>query len=162
MTALALSPLATLSRRRFQLTVRTPRELLVPLLTPIMFALVIAPSLKTALHTGTSYESYVAIGTIGLLIPLNTMFAGLGRELVELRVDGDASAALASLRSVGIAHDNAFTVGATVTVPLNGHSSREAIAAIHELGLADAVSARRPTLDDVYLRLTGGRLAEAA
>jgi ABC-2 type transport system permease protein len=43
-----------------------------------MFALVIAPSLKTALHTGTGYESYVAIGTIGLLIPLNTMFAGLG------------------------------------------------------------------------------------
>ena len=78
MTALALSPLATLSRRRFQLTVRTPRELLVPLLTPIMFALVIAPSLKTALHTGAGYESYVAIGTIGLLIPLNTMFAGLG------------------------------------------------------------------------------------
>jgi hypothetical protein len=49
-----------------------------------------------------------------------------------------------------------------VTVPLNGHSSREAIAAVHELGLAEAVSARRPTLDDVYLRLTGGRLADAA
>jgi ABC-2 type transport system permease protein len=78
MTALALSPLATLSRRRFQLTARTPRELVVPLLTPIMFALVIAPALKTALHTPSSYESYVAIGTIGLLIPLNTMFAGLG------------------------------------------------------------------------------------
>src|SRR5512135_3280813 len=78
MTALALSPLATLSRRRLQLTARTPRELLVPLLTPIMFALVIAPALKSALHTPASYESYVAIGTIGLLIPLNTMFAGLG------------------------------------------------------------------------------------
>jgi ABC-2 type transport system permease protein len=78
MTTAALSPLATLSRRRFQLTARTPRELVVPLLTPIMFALVIAPALKTALHTGTSYESYVAVGTIGLLIPLNTMFAGLG------------------------------------------------------------------------------------
>jgi ABC-2 type transport system permease protein len=78
MTAHALSPLATLSRRRFQLTARTPRDLLVPLLTPIMFALVIAPALKTALHTQASYESYVAIGTIGLLIPLNTMFAGLG------------------------------------------------------------------------------------
>jgi ABC-2 type transport system permease protein len=78
MTALALSPLATLSRRRFQLTVRTPRELVVPLLTPIMFALVIAPALKTALHTQASYESFVAIGTIGLHIPLNTMFAGLG------------------------------------------------------------------------------------
>ena len=78
MTAIALSPLATLSRRRFKLTVRTPRELVVPLLTPIMFALVIAPALKTALHTQASYESFVAIGTIGLLIPLNTMFAGLG------------------------------------------------------------------------------------
>ena len=74
----ALSPLATLARRRFQLTARTPRELVVPLLTPIMFALVIAPALKTALHTDTSYESFVAIGTVGLLIPLNTMFAGLG------------------------------------------------------------------------------------
>jgi ABC-2 type transport system permease protein len=73
-----LAPLATLARRRFQLTARTPRELLVPLLTPIMFALVIAPALHQALHTETSYESFVAIGTAGLLIPLNTMFAGLG------------------------------------------------------------------------------------
>lgn len=73
-----LGPLATLARRRFQLTARTPRELIVPLLTPIMFALVIAPALKTALHTAASYESFVAIGTVGLLIPLNTMFSGLG------------------------------------------------------------------------------------
>ena len=74
----ALAPLATLSRRRFQLTAHTPRELLVPLITPILFALVIAPALKEALHTGTAYESFVAVGTIGLLIPLNTMFSGLG------------------------------------------------------------------------------------
>jgi ABC-2 type transport system ATP-binding protein len=107
----------------------------------------------------------VAIMHAGEIVALDEperLRADLGRELVELRVEGDASAALASLRSLGIAHDNAFTVGATVTVPLNGHSSRDAIAAIHELGLADAVSARRPTLDDVYLRLTGGRLADAA
>jgi ABC-2 type transport system ATP-binding protein len=107
----------------------------------------------------------VAIMHAGEIVALDEperLRAGLGRELVELRVEGDASAALASLRSLGIAHDNAFMVGATVTVPLNGHSSRDAVAAIHELGLADAVSARRPTLDDVYLRLTGGRLADAA
>ena len=71
------SAVGTLSRRRFQLSVRTPRELFVPLLTPILFALVIAPALKTALHTPVSYEAFVAIGTIGLLIPLNTMFSGL-------------------------------------------------------------------------------------
>ena len=72
------APLATLAARRFQLSTRTPRELIVPLLTPIMFALVIAPALKQALHTGATYEAFVATGTVGLLIPLNTMFAGLG------------------------------------------------------------------------------------
>jgi ABC-type multidrug transport system permease subunit len=72
-----LAPLATLARRRFQLTVGRPRELFVPLVTPILFALVIAPALKTALHTSVSYEAFVATGTIGLLVPLNTMFSGL-------------------------------------------------------------------------------------
>ena len=71
-------PLATLVVRRFQLSARTPRELVVPLLTPVLFALVIAPALKEALHTSAAYEAYVATGTIGLLIPLNTMFAGIG------------------------------------------------------------------------------------
>jgi ABC-2 type transport system ATP-binding protein len=107
----------------------------------------------------------VAIMHAGEIVGLDTperLRAALGRELVELRVEGDASAALASLRSRGIAHESAFTVGSTVTVPLNGHTSREAIAAIHELGFAGAVSARQPTLDDVYLRLTGARLADAA
>lgn len=67
----------TLAGRRFALTARTPRELLVPLLTPILFALVIAPALKKALHTSVDYEAYVAVGTMGLLIPLNMMFSGL-------------------------------------------------------------------------------------
>jgi len=71
------APLATLAARRFSLSTRTPRELVVPLLTPILFALVIAPALRQALHTSTTYEAFVATGTIGLLIPLNTMFAGL-------------------------------------------------------------------------------------
>jgi ABC-2 type transport system permease protein len=70
--------LGTLARRRLTLTARTPRELVVPLLTPVLFALVIAPALRNALHTSAAYEAYVATGTIGLLIPLNTMFAGLG------------------------------------------------------------------------------------
>jgi ABC-type polysaccharide/polyol phosphate export permease len=78
--------LTTLAGRRFSLTARTPRELVVPLLTPIMFALVIAPALKTALHTSSAYESFVAVGTVGLLIPLNTMLSGLG--VIVDRVSG--------------------------------------------------------------------------
>jgi len=72
-----LAALGTLSRRRLALAARTPRELFVPLITPILFALVIAPALKSALHTSAAYESFVALGTVGLLIPLNTMFAGV-------------------------------------------------------------------------------------
>ena len=107
----------------------------------------------------------VAIMHGGRIVALDTperLRAGLGRELVELRVDSDPAGVLATLRSRGIARDDAFAVGASLTVPLDGHTSSEAIAAIHELGLAAAVSVRQPTLDDVYLRLTGGRLAEAA
>src|SRR2546427_3874737 len=80
-------PFATLVGRRFRLTTRTPRELFVPLLTPILFALVIAPALKEALHTSAAYESFIAIGTIGLLIPLNTVFSGL-----SVIVDRDSGA----------------------------------------------------------------------
>ncbi len=70
--------LATLAGRRLSLTAHTPRELVVPLVTPVLFALVIAPALKSALHTSAAYESYVAVGTVGLLVPLNTMFLGIG------------------------------------------------------------------------------------
>ncbi len=77
MAAAIAAPLAPLAARRFQLMVRTPRELFVPLLTPLLFALVIAPALKAALHTSTHYEAYVALGTVGLLIPLNSLFSGL-------------------------------------------------------------------------------------
>jgi ABC-2 type transport system permease protein len=72
-----LGALATLVRRRIALTLHTPRELIVPLTTPILFALVIAPALREALNTDAAYESFVALGTVGLLIPINAMFAGV-------------------------------------------------------------------------------------
>ena len=86
----------------------------------------------------------------------------LGRELVELRVRDDLPAALSALRRHGIAGEDAFAVGSTLTVPLRDLSAGEAITAITDLGVASAISAREPTLDDVYLRLTGDRLAAAA
>jgi ABC-2 type transport system ATP-binding protein len=107
----------------------------------------------------------VAIIHAGRIVALDTpgaLLAGLGRQLVELRVDGSVNSALASLREQGVAGDDAFAVGSRVTVPLHEHSSGDAIAAIHELGFAGAISAREPTLDDVYLRLTGDSLAAAA
>ncbi|HMF83534.1 MAG TPA: hypothetical protein VKI01_09680, partial [Acidimicrobiia bacterium] len=67
-------------QRRFALSVRTPRELLVPLLTPVLFALVIAPALADQVTNvgGIDYMSFVAIATVGLLLPLSCMSAGIG------------------------------------------------------------------------------------
>jgi ABC-2 type transport system ATP-binding protein len=107
----------------------------------------------------------VAIIHAGRIVALDTpaaLLAGLGRELVELRVDGSVASALASLREHGVAGEDAFAVGSRLTVPLHDASSQHAIATIHDLGLAGAISAREPTLDDVYLRLTGDSLAAAA
>jgi ABC-2 type transport system permease protein len=72
--------LISLARRRAALSARTPREIVVPLLTPILFALVIAPALATMVHptNGLDYKTYVAVGTVGLLVPLSCMFAGIG------------------------------------------------------------------------------------
>jgi ABC-2 type transport system permease protein len=79
--ARSLAAFRTLAGRRFALTARTPREIFVPLLTPILFALVIAPALaKTvgSFRAGFDYMTFVAIATAGLLIPLNAMFSGIG------------------------------------------------------------------------------------
>jgi ABC-type multidrug transport system permease subunit len=72
--------LLTLARRRAALTAGNPRQIAVPLLTPILFATVIAPALKQALgglHSGIDYTAFVAVGTVGLLVPLASTFAGL-------------------------------------------------------------------------------------
>src|SRR5438105_4401371 len=107
----------------------------------------------------------IAIIHAGEIIALDTperLRAQLGQELVELRARGDAENALAALRSRGVAGDDAFTLGSTLTVPLHDITGSAAIAVVDELGLATEVGTRRPTLDDVYLRLTGARLAAAA
>ena len=217
----------TLAARRAALTAHNPRQIAVPMLTPILFALVIAPALKAALgglHSSIDYSAFVAVGTVGLLVPLATTFAGLSvivdrdsgaqRELLaapvprpllllgnmlvvlalcalqivvviaaaalrgadfHIRASGVAwfgAAAflfvvlmygIAETLAARIARDDAFALGARLTMPLHDRSAAEAIAALGELGLpATQVSSRAPTLDDVYLRLTGARIAEAA
>ncbi len=74
------SALATLVRRRAALTAGNPRQVLVPMLGPAMLALIVAPALKAAtggLHGGLDYQSFVGVGTVGLVVPLSCIFAGL-------------------------------------------------------------------------------------
>jgi ABC-2 type transport system ATP-binding protein len=105
----------------------------------------------------------VAIVHQGRIVAMDSpavLLTRLGRELVELRLSGDVSAAVSLLRSRGVAGDDTFAVGATVHVPVHDRPAREAAATITELGLpVTAITTRPPTLDDVYLQLTGETLA---
>jgi ABC-2 type transport system ATP-binding protein len=104
----------------------------------------------------------VAIMHAGRIVALGTpaeLRTSMGDEILELRVDGNTQTALDVLQARGVAGDEAFAVGSTVTIPLRGRSSAEAVAVVRELGIATtAITARPPSLDDVYLRLTGDRL----
>lgn len=108
----------------------------------------------------------VAIVHQGEIVGLDSpaaLLAGLGGDLLELHVDGDHAAALESLRRSGFDAASALAVGSTLTVPLGGRTPAEAIAALDRAGVATSgISTRQPTLDDIYLRLTGDQMAEAA
>lgn len=76
-----LAAVATLARRRLALSARTPRELLVPVMAPLLFAVVIAPALADtfgAAPGGIDYMTFVAVSTLGLLVPLSCVQSGLG------------------------------------------------------------------------------------
>jgi ABC-2 type transport system ATP-binding protein len=108
----------------------------------------------------------VAIIHRGAIVALDaprTLLAGLGREILEFRVAGDPDTALAALRARDVAGDDAFAVGARVTVPLHAVAAPDALAAAQADGLHPTdLAVRTPTLDDVYLQLTGARMAAAA
>jgi ABC-2 type transport system permease protein len=172
----ATSALMTLAKRRASLTAHSPRQIAVPLLTPILFAVVIAPALKTALgglHSHIDYTAFVAIGTVGLLVPLTAIFAGLSvivdrdsgaqRELLaapiprRLLIFGNLAVALML---------SAFQVGALIGVAaLNGaafHLSVSGVAwfvsaavvfAVFMYALAETLAARVPKQED-YIAAT--------
>ena len=85
------------------------------------------------------------------------LLAGLGDEMLE--VDGATDLVARTLGARGIPVEDVFRLGSTVTVPFrNGHGD-EAVRALRDASLPiRSISVRRPTLDDVYLRLTGASL----
>ncbi len=98
--------------------------------------------------------SIVALGTPAELL------AAVGDEVVELHVtsEGVPATVLEVLRMNGIAADDAFVVGSTITIPIR--EQRNVGDAISALQLpTSATTTRAPNLDDVYLRLTGDRIA---
>ena len=169
--------LSALVRRRAALSVRTPRELFVPLLTPVMFALVIAPALDSIgpKIPGLDYLSFAAIGTAVLLIPLNCMFAGVG-----VIVDRDTGArrdllaapvprALLVLANLAVAFAvtalqvvvliaAAVLRGAELDVSASGIAwfvTAAALLTVAMYGVAEAVANRMPSVEEYIAAVPG-------
>jgi ABC-2 type transport system ATP-binding protein len=108
----------------------------------------------------------LAIMHEGRIVALDTpaaLRAELGERIVELRVREDPRAVLGRLRERGLAGPDAFAVGTTIAILLRDGDDPRAIAEAEWPGAAPAaITTREPTLDDVYLRLTGGQLRAAS
>jgi ABC-2 type transport system ATP-binding protein len=108
----------------------------------------------------------VAVMHLGEIVACDSPAAlrgAFGDEVLELRIDGESETALSQIRAEGLADDHAFAVGSTLTVPVREHGANELLLKIESAGIkASAITTRPPTLDDVYLRLTGGSLTAGA
>jgi ABC-2 type transport system ATP-binding protein len=100
----------------------------------------------------------VAIIHEGSLVALDSpkaLLSELGEQVLELRATRDPMATLQTLTELGVAGDDAFAIGADITVPLHNGSPAGALEAIDAARLpAERISTRAPTLDDVYLQFT--------
>jgi ABC-2 type transport system ATP-binding protein len=87
----------------------------------------------------------------------SNFLAALGTEVLELRLD-ETEGAVATLVGAGVVDDDIVTTGSTVTVILRDRAGQSLVDLLWEESVAlRAVTTRRPTFDDVYLRLTGDR-----
>jgi len=149
----------------------------VPLLTPVMFALVIAPALDSIgpKIPGLDYLSFAAIGTAVLLIPLNCMFAGVGvivdrdtgarRDLLaapvprSLIVLGNLVVAFAvTALQIVVLLAAAVLRGAELDVSASGIAWFVAAAALLTLamyGLAETVANRMPSVEEYIAAVPG-------
>jgi ABC-2 type transport system ATP-binding protein len=103
----------------------------------------------------------IAIVGRGRIVACDTpseLLGALGPEVLELRVDAPERAE-AALVGAGVAPADVLVIGTTLTALLREHTAATLVEAVRAQGLVlRSVTTRRPVFDDVYLRLTGGRI----
>ncbi len=106
----------------------------------------------------------IAIIDAGRIVACETpanLLGLLGDEVLEVRVV-DTSTAIQALRAAGLPEDDILVIGSTVTASLRGSSSETVLHQLRGAGVnVRSATTRIPTLDDVYLRLTGGHITAA-
>jgi ABC-2 type transport system ATP-binding protein len=109
----------------------------------------------------------IAVVDHGLVIAEGTsdeLKSRVGGDRLEVHLEDGASGEVALAALEGFAEARPSLDGGTLRVPLRRRSGAiaEAVRRLQEAGIAiDDIAVRRPTLDDVFLRLTG-RAAEPA
>jgi ABC-2 type transport system ATP-binding protein len=101
----------------------------------------------------------VDAGTIVACDSPSRLLAEIGEEVLEVRVD-EPSKAVNLLQQLGIPGDDILVIGSTVTASLRSSDGARILQLLSEYGIPiRTATTRAPTLDDVYLRLTGDRIA---
>jgi ABC-2 type transport system ATP-binding protein len=86
------------------------------------------------------------------------LLASIGPDVLELRAE-DAAVAADVLSVNGVDREQMVVIGQTLTASLRGLNPTRAIEILEDSHVpVRSVTTRRSTLDDVYLRLTGGRM----
>ena len=103
----------------------------------------------------------LAIMDKGRIVACDTpanLISSIGESVLEVRVD-DVNAAVAGLVAAGVSSDDVVEIGQTVTACLRALSASEVLSSLGDRGVVvRSATTRHATLDDVYLRLTGGRI----
>ena len=106
----------------------------------------------------------LAIIDAGRIVACDTpraLLDSIGAEVFDVRVT-EPGAAVRVLRTLGVDERDIAVTGATVSASLRSVPGQRVTALLDEHGVTVlAATTRRPTLDDVYLRLTGARIAAA-
>jgi ABC-2 type transport system ATP-binding protein len=104
----------------------------------------------------------VDAGTIVACDSPANFLASMGEEILELRVD-DTRRVVDVLADNGIAPQDILVIGGTVTASLRTLSGARALQLLAESSIqVRSSTTRSPSLDDVYLRLTGDRITPSS
>jgi ABC-2 type transport system ATP-binding protein len=107
----------------------------------------------------------LAIIDSGSIVACDTpanLLASMGPEILEVRADDPVKAA-DGLGRGGVDPSDVVVIGQTVTASLRSMSGTRAQQLLEENGVTvRSATTRHATLDDVYLRLTGGRIGAAS
>ena len=103
----------------------------------------------------------LAVIDSGTMVACDTpsrLLASIGDDVLELRL-GDPERAVDVLRRQGVPGDDLLVIGGTVTVSLRTIAAPAVSQVLADSSIPiRSATTRPPTLDDVYLRLTGGQI----